>query len=88
MFGLALLSIVVEGVICYFKRLINFELSVWCIFSLVIGLALAGIFRIDLLYHAGIAANMPVLGYILTGILISRGSNYASDLIEMAAKKL
>lgn len=50
--------------------------------ALSIGLIIALSTRMDMLAMLGIATHMPYIGIILTGILISRGSNFMHDLLS------
>ena len=52
------------------------------VLSLVFGIFIAVAYKIDLLKLADIESEMPYIGSILTGILISRGSNYIYDLMS------
>lgn len=55
--------------------------------ALLIGLLLAIGAKIDLLQLAGVGLVIPYLGMALTGLLISRGSNFAHDLINKIIDK-
>ena len=48
----------------------------------LVGVGLALAFRADLFSAVGLAAINPWIAYVLTGILIGRGSNYVHDLID------
>lgn len=50
---------------------------------LILGILIALGSGIDLLALVGIPMQVPYLGMILTGILISRGSNYIHDLTNL-----
>jgi len=50
--------------------------------ALTVGVGLAMAFRADLFAAIGLAAIHPWLAYVLTGILVGRGSNYVHDLID------
>lgn len=53
------------------------------IVGLVVGVAMAVNWDIDLFRMIGLpAGRLPLLGPVLTGLLLSRGSNYMSDLIS------
>ena len=56
------------------------KFSISMIATLIIGMALALLAKADLCAAVGIGLP-PVVGQIVTGILISRGSNYLHDLI-------
>ena len=82
-FGLILLSIIVEGVITYFKEFfINGEIKWEMAASVLLGIFVAVAYGVDLLADMGMQTNIPYVGSILTGILISRGSNYVFDLVK------
>lgn len=56
------------------------KLCLDCIGSLVIGVLISIIAKIDIFELQGLVLSIPFIGYILTGILISRGSNFIHDL--------
>ena len=86
-FGLILLSIIVEGVITYFKEFfINGEIKWEMAASILLGIFVAVAYGVDLLADMGMQTNIPYVGSILTGILISRGSNYVFDLVKKLTK--
>jgi hypothetical protein len=47
-----------------------------------VGILLACLYRVDLLALFGLHAIHPVAGWVLTGILAGRGSNYLHDLVD------
>lgn len=82
-FGLIFLAIIVEGVITYVKEFfvkgnIRWEMVV----SVIVGVLVASAYGVDVMAMTGMESSIPFLGNILTGILISRGSNYVFDLIK------
>ena len=40
-------------------------------------------YKLDLPKHLGLKSSIPYIGSILTGILISRGSNYLFDILKV-----
>ena len=56
------------------------KLCLDCIGSLVIGILISILAKIDIFELQGLVLSIPFIGYILTGILISRGSNFIHDL--------
>ena len=56
------------------------KLCLDCIGSLVIGVLISILAKIDIFELQGLVLSIPFIGYILTGILISRGSNFIHDL--------
>lgn len=57
------------------------KVSIDRIGALVVALILCIGVRLDILALLGINVTIPFLGVILTGILISRGSNFIHDLL-------
>jgi len=80
-------AVLVEALIEYGKTIAtSFEKKEYKTFitqiaSVVIGILIAFLFGVNVFVPLGMAVN-EVAGKILTGIVISRGSNYASDLIS------
>jgi hypothetical protein len=64
------------------------KLNIDKIGTIVIGVLIAVGVRVDLFTFIGISMDVPYLGFILTGILISRGSNYVHDLLGKIEKPL
>lgn len=78
-----LMAIVVEGLITYLQQLISHHKLCWqMLVSIAIGVFCSVIYQIDLFSLFGLNADVPYVGSILTGILISRGSNYLFDLLQ------
>lgn len=50
--------------------------------SIIISVALTVAFGLDALAMFGFVSPVPVMGSVLTGIVISRGSNFVSDLFS------
>ena len=57
------------------------KISIDRIGALVVALILCVGVKLDILALLGINVTIPFLGVILTGILISRGSNFIHDLL-------
>ena len=83
-------AILVEGLIEYGKTIAEaFETGekktgITQLISIIIGILIAFAFNANAFIVLGMAVN-PIIGIILTGIVISRGSNYASDLLKRIA---
>lgn len=76
-------AILVEGIITYFNEFFVSGNAPWqMIFSLILGIAIAIAYKLDLPKYLGLQSNIYYVGSILTVILISRGSNYFYDLIS------
>ena len=59
--------------------------SVWYWVSLLVGLGVGVVvalnYEMDVFALVGIEGQVPAVGAVLTGLIISRGSNVASDVI-------
>lgn len=78
-------AIIVEGLVQIIANIKEGERSWKYWGSLAAGIALAILvavaYDIDFFKMLGMETDIPFLGPVLTGLLISRGSNYASDII-------
>nr|WP_319489432.1 hypothetical protein [uncultured Caproiciproducens sp.] len=82
-FGLFFLAVIVEGVITYINEFFVKGVLKWeMIFSILLGVFVAVAYGVDMLALVGLKTSIPFIGSILTGILISRGSNYVFDLVK------
>ena len=83
-------AVFVEGLIQYGKTIAQaFETGekktgITQLISIIIGILIAFAFGANAFEALGMAVN-PAIGTFLTGIVISRGSNYASDLLKRIA---
>lgn len=81
-------ALLIEAVIETFKTIADCAKNDWkCIFSklgaIVVGIVIAFTYGLSLPDFFGFsAANLPFISQILTGILISRGSNFIHDLFD------
>ena len=50
--------------------------------SLVLGIIICVVFRIDIFPIVGLNAAIPFIGSIFTGIIVSRGANFVNDLFK------
>jgi len=77
------ISIIIEGIISYFKEFFVDGVFQWQVMvAIVIGIFVAAVYNIDIFEIVGLKANIPYVGNVLSGILISRGSNYIFDVIK------
>nr|DAP62621.1 MAG TPA: holin [Caudoviricetes sp.] len=82
-FGIILMAIVIEGIISYIRQLFVDRHFQWQIFvAVVIGITIAILYGLDLFALFDMVPSVPYVGMVLTGILMSRGSNYIFDLIK------
>ena len=50
--------------------------------SLVLGIIVCVVFKIDIFPIVGLSAVIPFIGSIFTGIIVSRGANFVNDLFK------
>ncbi|MFR1178855.1 MAG: hypothetical protein ACLSDH_02165 [Bacilli bacterium] len=82
-FEIATFAILIEGIITYINQFFVQENFCWqMLFSIALGIVIAVAYKLDLPAYFNLKSDMPYIGYILTGILLSRGSNYFFDLLE------
>lgn len=80
-------AVLIEGLVEYGKTITNMfyegdkKTGVTQIVTIIIGIGLAFAFSANMFVPLGLVVNEYV-GMVLTGIVMSRGSNYVSDLIS------
>lgn len=85
-------AILIEGLVEYGKTIQNtFETgekktAITQMITIAVGILLAFAFNADLFVPVGIEVN-HYIGMVLTGIIMSRGSNYVSDFIGKIGEK-
>ena len=76
-------AILIEAIITYFNQFFVQEDFCWqMLFSITLGIIIAVAYRLDLPAHFNLTSQIPYVGCVLTGILLSRGSNYIFELLE------
>lgn len=79
-------AILIEGLVEYGKNIAEMfyggekETAITQMVTIVVGVALAFAFGANMFIPLGLTVN-HYIGMVLTGIVMSRGSNYVSDLI-------
>lgn len=82
------MAVVVEALVQYGKEIgkaavaKEYKTVVTQAVGLLCGIALCLLTGADLFSAVGIAFVWPVVGPVLTGIIISRGANYVSDFVR------
>ena len=77
------LAVLTEGIITYFKEFfVNGDVSFSMLFSIILGIVIAIAYKLDLPEYLDLKSSIPYVGSILTGVLISRGSNYLYDILK------
>ena len=82
-FGIASFAILIEVIITYLNQFFVQENFCWQItLSIVLGIVIAVAYKLDLPAHFNLNSQIPYVGCVLTGILLSRGSNYLFELLK------
>ena len=80
---MAITAVLVEGIITYINEFWVSGAAPWqMILSLILGILVAVAYKFDLLKYMNMESQIPYVGCVLTGILISRGSNYVYDALK------
>ncbi len=88
MYSIIVMSILIEAVITYTKTLVIEKNIQWQIIAaVVLSVAVCLLYGLDIPALVGIKSPVPYVGSIITGILVSRGSNYIYDLIKTLTSK-
>ena len=81
-FGIIAFSVLIESLITYYKEIFAIGSAPWeIIVSLTLGIIVAIGYNLDLPSYLNLNSHIPYLGNVLTGILLSRGSNYLFDVL-------
>lgn len=80
-------AILIEAIVTYYNQFIVQESFCWqMFFSLILGILVAVAYKVDLPSYFNLKSDILYIGNILTGILLSRGSNYLFDLLNSLTK--
>ena len=63
------------------------KLNVNTIGALIVGIGVSILAKIDIFAMQGISLSIPLIAWILTGILMSRGANFFHDLFNKLGDK-
>lgn len=78
---LVVVAILVEAIWENIKMIYqNGKISISMIGSLVISILLCTLANIDIFPIVNISISVPIIGSVLTGIIVSRGANFVNDL--------
>lgn len=82
--GALLLAVLIEGTITYIwgESSEGSSMPALRYVSLIFGIGAAIAYQIDLLGALGLPAVYPLVGWIATGLIIGRGSNYLNDFVS------
>lgn len=81
-----ILAITIEALVEYVKELIKGEMRWAQIGAIAAAVFLAVAAGADMYVMLGVDFKIPVVGMVLTGILLSRGANYISDFMGKIQK--
>jgi hypothetical protein len=80
--GILALATLVEGFVEYaFGKIVQLQPFLIYI-SLLLGVGVSIAYHVDILAELGLH-GAPIVGYIISGVIIGRGSNYANDIISL-----
>ena len=80
-------AVIVEGILSYAKEIVENKKIHWeIIVAILIGCLVAFNLNLDFFKMLGLEETYGIIGVILTGILISRGSNYVFELYDRLTK--
>lgn len=86
-FEIISLAIIIEAIITYINQFLVCGDFCWkMLLSIIFGIITSISYNIDIPKCLNLTSNIPYLGSILTGVLLSRGSNYVYDLISKVTK--
>lgn len=77
---LLIIAILVEAIWENIKNIWDGGFNVNRVGALILSIAICCLTRVDLFAIVGIYLSIPVVAYILTGIIVSRGANFVNDL--------
>ena len=63
------------------------RINLKCALSIIFGVAFSVFYNLDLISAICLETNVPIVGTALTGVIISRGSNYIFDLMKKLRQK-
>ena len=82
-FSVVTFAVLIEAIITYMNQFFIEDGFCWkMLLSIILGMTVAVAYKLDLPAYFNLKSDIPYIGCILTGILISRGSNYVFDLLE------
>lgn len=85
--GLFFLATFVEGMIQYFAGDSRYKSRPWLRYvSLALGVGLAIAYKVNIPELVGITSTVPFVDWIVSGVIIGRGSNYLNDIVTSFRK--
>lgn len=81
--GIMSLAIIVEGCITYINQFfVGGHFSWEILLSIILGIVVSVSYNLDIPSYFDFKSSVPLVGNFITGILLSRGSNYIYDLLN------
>lgn len=85
--GIICAAIVIEGIVTYIRTFfVDGQFQWQMLVGIMLGVIVATVYNVDVFSIVGMNAQIPFVGCVLTGILLSRGANYVYDLIDSLAQ--
>lgn len=79
--ALVIVAILVEAIWENIKMVFpNKKFSISMLGSLLVSILICVLTKVDIFPVVGLTITIPVIGSILTGIIVSRGANFVNDL--------
>lgn len=79
--ALVIVAILVEAIWENIKMVFpNKKFSISMLGSLLVSILICILTKVDIFPVVGLTISIPVIGSILTGIIVSRGANFVNDL--------
>lgn len=86
--GIMSFAVLVEGCITYMNQFLVEGHFYWeMLLSIIFGILASVAYNLDIPSFFNFKSKIPFVGNLITGILISRGSNYIYDLFSIIVNK-
>lgn len=83
----AFMAIFIEATTTYIKNTcVDFNITIGMCITFLIGIVISVVYDLDFPKQLGISTKVKFIGNIITGLIISRGSNYIYDFITKLNK--
>jgi hypothetical protein len=84
-FGIVLLATLIEGLVTYlFGKTDEGYTRPWLAYvSLALGVTVSIAYQVDIPAMVGLVSPIPYVGYVVSGLVLGRGSNYLNDILRM-----
>jgi len=84
--GVFILAFFTEGIVEYLFAKKEVAQPILKYVALIIGITLAVAYNVDILGEVGMLSAVPIIGNVISGIVLGRGSNYANDFVQKLKK--